>query len=186
MPDSMTSKLALAESLKRLMSKQQLEKITVGDLCADCGISRKGFYYHFRDKYDLVNWIFDTEVTSRLHTEADENLWTFYESICTYFFENRLFYINAFAVQGQNSFSDYFSEVIHPLARQRLMETYGEGREYDFYATYFTDAIRVSLVRWLREQQDISPSEYARLIRRAALAIAKETQKESPDEAEPE
>ena len=26
-------------------------------------MNRKSFYYHFKDKYDLVNWIFDTEIT---------------------------------------------------------------------------------------------------------------------------
>ena len=49
MPDSLSSKRALAEALKRLMTKQSLETITVGDICNACGMSRKGFYYHFRD-----------------------------------------------------------------------------------------------------------------------------------------
>ena len=184
MSDSMTSKLALAASLKGLMSKQPLEKITIGDICASCGMSRKGFYYHFKDKFDLVNWIFYTEFVSPYLAGPRGNVWTFYEKICAYFEKNKLFYSNAFAVEGQNSFSDYFSETIHPLARQRLMELYGEGGDYDFYATFFTDAIRVSLARWLKEQQGISTREFVRLIRRAALAISKESQNTSADGAE--
>ena len=27
-------------------------------------MNRKSFYYHFKDKFDLVNWIFDVEYLS--------------------------------------------------------------------------------------------------------------------------
>ena len=41
------TKLALEESLKRLLLKKPLDKITINDLTTDCGISRMTFYYHF-------------------------------------------------------------------------------------------------------------------------------------------
>ena len=50
------TKLALEESLKRLLLKKPLDKITINDLTTDCGISRMTFYYHFKDIYDLVEW----------------------------------------------------------------------------------------------------------------------------------
>ena len=179
MPDSMSSKRALAEALKGLMTKQPLEKITVGDICNTCGMSRKGFYYHFRDKYDLVNWVFYSEFVVCLSENPEENVWVFYESICGYFYKNRPFYINAFAIRGQNSFSDYFCEVIHPLARARLQAIFGDGPDHDFYATFFTDAFRVSIERWLREQSDIPPHEFVWRIKRAVLAIAREYEQSS-------
>ena len=43
------------------INEQSFEKISVSDICERCGMNRKSFYYHFKDKYDLVNWIFDTE-----------------------------------------------------------------------------------------------------------------------------
>ena len=52
-----TTKYALEESLKRLLLHKPLDKITIQDLTADCGISRMSFYYHFKDIYDLVEWI---------------------------------------------------------------------------------------------------------------------------------
>ena len=50
------TKHALAESLKKLLLKKPLNKITINDLTTDCGISRMAFYYHFKDIYDLVEW----------------------------------------------------------------------------------------------------------------------------------
>ena len=50
------TKMALEVSLKKLLLKKPLDKITIQDLTTDCGISRMAFYYHFRDIYDLVEW----------------------------------------------------------------------------------------------------------------------------------
>ena len=50
------TKLALEKSLKHLLLKKPLDKITINDLTTDCGISRMTFYYHFKDIYDLVEW----------------------------------------------------------------------------------------------------------------------------------
>ena len=58
MADSNVTKRALAEGLKQLMERRPFAKISVGDICESCNMNRKSFYYHFRDKYDLVNWIF--------------------------------------------------------------------------------------------------------------------------------
>ena len=46
------------EALKGLMAEMPFEKINVSQICERCGMNRKSFYYHFKDKYDLVNWIF--------------------------------------------------------------------------------------------------------------------------------
>ena len=51
---SNTTKLALEASLKKLLLKKPVDKITINDLTEDCGISRMAFYYHFKDIYDLI------------------------------------------------------------------------------------------------------------------------------------
>ena len=58
MADSNITKNALANSMKSLMKEKPFDKISVIDICSGCGMNRKSFYYHFKDKYDLVNWIF--------------------------------------------------------------------------------------------------------------------------------
>ena len=55
MPNNST-KLALEASLKNLLLKKPVDKITITDLTNDCGITRMAFYYHFKDIYDLVEW----------------------------------------------------------------------------------------------------------------------------------
>ena len=53
---SQVTKRALEESLKRMLLKKPLNKITIADITEDCGINRMTFYYHFKDIYDLIEW----------------------------------------------------------------------------------------------------------------------------------
>ena len=52
-----TTRQAIAESLKHLLLKKPINKITIKDIIEDCHISRMTFYYHFNDIYDLVEWM---------------------------------------------------------------------------------------------------------------------------------
>ncbi|MDE6203969.1 MAG: TetR/AcrR family transcriptional regulator, partial [Lachnospiraceae bacterium] len=52
-----TTKLMLEDSLKKLLLHKTIDKITISDLTKDCGISRMSFYYHFKDIYDLAEWV---------------------------------------------------------------------------------------------------------------------------------
>ena len=60
MADSNITKRALASALKELMNEKPFARISVSDICTKCEMNRKSFYYHFKDKYNLVNWIYNT------------------------------------------------------------------------------------------------------------------------------
>ena len=51
-----STKLALANALKKLLQKKFLDDITVKELVEECEVNRQTFYYHFQDIYDLVEW----------------------------------------------------------------------------------------------------------------------------------
>ncbi len=173
MPDSMITKKALAAAMKKLMEKNEFQKISVGDICETCGMSRKGFYYHFRDKYDLVNWIFYTEFVTLVQEKDYVNNWAFYEDICSYFYRNRAFYIKAFQIEGQNSFTDFFGETIQPLAFAYLQEELIDSKAREFYCAFFTDAFRCAIVRWLQNNMTTTPREFVDLLRQTIYGIAR-------------
>ncbi|SET60672.1 transcriptional regulator, TetR family [[Clostridium] aminophilum] len=52
------TKLWIAEKMKKIMATKPLDKIRVTEICREAEIERPTFYYHFKDKYDLVAWIF--------------------------------------------------------------------------------------------------------------------------------
>lgn len=157
--------------MKQLMERQEFSKISIGEICELCRMNRKSFYYHFRDKYDLVNWIFYTEFieTVRSYEEADESFdrWLYLEGLCGYFYRNRRFYLNALEVQGQNSFRDYFRELLQVVISDYMADVFPAGDEDSrFFAAFYSDAFVVAIERWLRETPEYSPAAFVSLLQR--------------------
>ena len=100
MPDSSLTKRALAQTMKGLMAREPFSKISVGEICEACGMSRKSFYYHFRDKYDLVNWIFDTEFIEVIQKYGFDSGVSILNGMCRYFYEEKAFYRSALEIEG--------------------------------------------------------------------------------------
>lgn len=48
------TKQALGNALKALMLEKSINKITVRELTAYCGLTRHTFYNHFQDVYELL------------------------------------------------------------------------------------------------------------------------------------
>ena len=173
MADSNITKNALAVSMKKLMEKKPFSKISVGDICEDCGMNRKSFYYHFRDKYDLVNWIFYVDFIERMDWSSCPNVWDMLEALCSHFYGERLFYQNALQVEGQNSFREYFCGMLRPvlmLLTQNLVE---EGRKKDFYIAFLCEGVLGELVYWLREGSKITPEEFVEDLHDISLGLAR-------------
>lgn len=173
MADSNITKNALAVSMKKLMEKKPFSKISVGDICEDCGMNRKSFYYHFRDKYDLVNWIFYVDFIERMDWSSCRNVWDMLEALCSHFYRERLFYQNALQVEGQNSFREYFCGMLRPvlmLLTQNLVE---EGRKKEFYIAFLCEGVLGELVYWLREGSKITPEEFVEDLHDISLGLAR-------------
>ena len=71
-----TTKRALEASLKKLLLRKPLNKITINDITEDCGVNRMTFYYHFKDIYDLVDWILVEDATEALEGHQDYETWS--------------------------------------------------------------------------------------------------------------
>ena len=166
MPDSSITKKALADALKQLMAEKPLQKISVGDICERCNMNRNSFYYHFRDKYDLVNWVFYAEFAEQFIGEGQITSGFFLEKICTYFYRNRAFYVSALEQEGQNSFSEYFADVMRSLLSLYYTDVVDRDDAYEFIITFYTDALLAALKRWLREGT-MPPERFVDLVRRA-------------------
>lgn len=182
MADSNVTKRALAAALRELMQETHFDKIQVSHICERCGMNRKSFYYHFKDKYDLVNWIFDTEfITIMMESEKEmpaDDRWRLIECACGYFYENRDFYRKALKIKGQNSFSDHLREYCFPLLKNRMARLIGDEVAEDFTINFFTDAMVCAIERWLLDKECIPPAEFVsklkRIVQGGAVAIYQE------------
>lgn len=49
------TKYMVAQGFRQLLRERDFEDISVGDIARHCHISRNTFYYHFKDKYDVIS-----------------------------------------------------------------------------------------------------------------------------------
>lgn len=123
MPNTNTTKAALGESLKKLVLIKRLEKITINDLTADCGISRMAFYYHFKDIYDLVEWVCVEDGRKALQDKKTYDTWQ--EGMCQVFdavLENRDFILNVYRSIGREKIESYLYKFTYDMIKDVVEE----------------------------------------------------------------
>ena len=164
MADSMITKKAFASALKELTKELPYSKITVGKICKQCDMNRTSFYYHFRDKYDLVNWIFDTEFVKVFREANYTNIWDSIRATTEYFYDNQKFYAKVLEFNGQNSFSDHFRSLLRPMVYQDIHNMLRDQQDIDFQVNFFTDALISAIERWVKSKDTVPPDEFVKLL----------------------
>ena len=101
------TKWMFAEAILEIIKTKDLSKIRVTELCEYCNTDRQTFYYHFKDKYDLVAWIYQNDLNDSLQTYdyifcKEETLFLLYRIK-----EKQFFYQKAFENANQNSLFTY-------------------------------------------------------------------------------
>ncbi len=113
---SQTTKKALASSLKKLMNTTPLTKITINDIVSDCGVNRRTFYYHFQDIYALLEWIFETEVSSVMAENKTYQTWQQgFLQIFLYLEQNHKMVLNTYNSIGREYLETHLYNAVYTL-----------------------------------------------------------------------
>lgn len=113
---SQVTKRALEQSLKNLLLKKPLTKITINDIAEDCGINRMTFYYHFKDIYDLVEWSCLEDARKALEEKKSYDTWEqgflqLFEAVQ----ENKPFIMNVYRCVHQEQVEKYLKPLVDQL-----------------------------------------------------------------------
>ena len=113
---SQITKQALASSLKHLLLQKPLNKITINDIAEDCGISRMTFYYHFRDIFDLVEWVCVEDAARALDGKRTYDTWQAgFLNIFHAVKENSPFVLNVYRSVSRDRVEQYLNPLVHSL-----------------------------------------------------------------------
>ena len=99
------TKMWIADTMREIMKRKPIDKIRVTEICKAADIERPTFYYHFKDNYDLVSWMFckdayGTDITSVASAAAGMNKMK----------QEILFYRRAYEDVSQNALWRYMME----------------------------------------------------------------------------
>lgn len=171
MANSDLTKGAIAASLRELMGEMPLSAVTVQEIAQRCGINRNTFYYHFRDKYDVVNWIFHKEVEGLTPPDTQPQDWgAFLIRIGRCLMEHKTFYRNALEEVGQNSFTFCLLEYCQGLVAGmiRRLDAAGAVSESDihFVSQFYALALIGSVAKWAKDGMNTDPERFVRDLER--------------------
>lgn len=172
MPDSSITKHALANALKVLMKEMPFEKIRISHICEKCNMNRQSFYYHFQDKYELMNWIFDVELNRFICLNESNQSMEEITFLMRILYDNRDFYRNALSVQGQNSLIEHIREIALPILKEIFLNA-AKAEDDDYYCAFILDALLSAVMRWISDENASPPEVFVPRFFSSILSTAK-------------
>ena len=161
---AIVTKKALAQSLKNLMKKSTLDQITVKDVAVDCGVNRQTFYYHFKDIYDLIEWIFKIEALESIAQYKSYGTWQQgFLIIFEYVGENLEFCTNCINSKAREPMELFFYNAVFDLligvVNEVVKGTAVQDRECRFIAKFYSYAFIGIVTQWIREGAQERPKD---------------------------
>ncbi len=191
MPNQEITKAAIAAGLRKAMEKKKLSQITIKDITEACGISRVAFYYHFKDKYDLIQWIFMSETLPVINTfSSPERYFDGFVNLCKHMLADQQFYMQAFSYTGQNSLLELLTETYFELIKIHISTTYAEigcrltDDELYLVARLETHAYVGIIMEWVKDGMQKDYMKYFEQMKRikAGLAFPLDLSQDEPEQ----
>ena len=168
------TKWLFAQTLRQMLLTRSFRQIKITDLCAACGADRQTFYYHFKDKYDLVAWVYEQTFQGILRESG--GVFRFEEMVMLLkaLQDDRAFYRKVFADHSQNALPDYIQCVNRSYVRKAMLQ----GKQVDslpaeteFSIRFFSYAWNGCWKEWVMGENDYSAEEFAKLLYDNSVAI---------------
>ena len=166
---SNTTKQGLEASLKRMMLKKPLDKITISDLTTDCGISRMAFYYHFKDIYDLVEWSCIEDASRALQGKKTYDTWQEgLQQIFEAVLENKPFILNVYRSVKREQVENYLYSLTYQLI-EGVVEEQSENlmvteEQKKFIADFYKYSFVGVMLDWIKRGMKEAPEEIANMV----------------------
>lgn len=156
------TKDVISQSFKNLMEKKSFDKITISDISDEAKINRQTFYYHFHDKYELLNTIFYNDVIVELIDGFSIDNWAekFLTMLNTLKKDSK-FYKNALHTSYGGEFRAYLLNLTQKLLYNLIGTLTGENSVDDldrvYVAKFFAYGITGTIIDWITTGMKDSP-----------------------------
>lgn len=161
---SQITKRALEESLKKMLLKKPVNKITIADITEDCRINRMTFYYHFKDIYDLIEWSCVEDAAKALDGKKTYDTWQQgFLQIFQAVLENKPFIQNVYQSVSREQVENYLYTLTHQLligvveekaAGMKVPET-----DKEFIANFYKFAFVGLMLDWIKDGMKKDPQQ---------------------------
>ncbi len=170
---SNTTKYALEASLKNLLLKKPMDKITIQDLTTECGISRMAFYYHFKDIYDLVEWVCLEDAKRALQGKKTYDTWQEgLQQIFEAMVENKPFIMNVYHSLSRERIENYLYQLtlnlLMGVVEEKSVGTDITEEEKVFIANFYKYGFVGIMLDWIKHGMK---ADYQEITEKISIAL---------------
>jgi len=153
------------KALLDLSKEKNIEKITVQNLLDYTGAARQTFYKYFRDKYDLINYVYHYNVESIFQEYYETmDLYECIYKVYEFFIVNKQYFKHISIIECQNNFKDYLFENTRKFYINTIKKQYGED-EINYRLSYIIDSTCYGAVGlcmdWIKSDINKQPEKIA-------------------------
>ena len=169
---------AIANSFVELADEKPFKQITVKDIMQKCGISKQTFYNYFRDKYDLMNYVYLSGVEAVIaqvggyHADMQKAGQGAAE-LCR---GKGKYFITISKIDEQNNFSEYYYRHTYDYYVRRITNNFGKEaltKEVIQALEFNCAGTQKLFVDWIRNGMVESPEYISKMIFRSMPEILK-------------
>lgn len=159
------TKKLLANAIMELAETMPVSKIKITDICEKAELNRLSFYYHFKDKYDLIAWIYMQEFRAEAKTADILNSEEMMCAVLKRIEKHKKFYKNVYDDHNQNNLADYEVKMYLEMEEKILKEYLGadeldEELLYDLRSYSYLGIMHTK--EWIMDREKMSVETFAR------------------------
>lgn len=148
------TKKMMADALREKMTVKPLNKITIQEIVGECGLNRQTFYYHFKDIYDLLHWLYEYDAEQILKSRITTDTWRDnLLKVLQYVEENKQMCLCALRSVQHDYLRRFLYADVEPVVMDLVEEVSQDLEISDKYKSFLTHFYTVSiaalLIDWL-------------------------------------
>ena len=162
------------DSILELIKTKSFDEITVSSIVEYSGVSRQSFYNYFRDKYDLVNQIYDHDLKMAINDLQSYGIYTDsrIEASIEGMSGKRTFYNKVLKYSGQNALMYHIKEVAYSAHKEIVLSHISAMPKYNklpvqkipYLLNFHANCATLAVIDWVTSDTYMPPREVAALI----------------------
>ena len=158
------TKQAIETAFLQLLNEKPLNKITINDITEDCGVNRMTFYYHFKDIYDLVDWILAEDAAKAMEGRRGFGTWSeAYLDVLHQLQDNKTLVLNVYRSVGREQVEQYLYRLLDPIlkdfADRECHDITVQDADKQFVVDFYKYALVGMTLEWTRRDMKGDPKK---------------------------
>lgn len=153
------TKDAILDCVWQLLEKKDPDKMTVKEICENCGINRNTFYYHFTDLIDVLDAMLEREHERFISKEKTSSMLEDYNARVDFLIRHRKAVENIYHSQMRDHFTRFMNrwsaEFIRPYVKEAAAGRDLSDEDLNYICSFYECALEGLIYRWLERDMPV-------------------------------